>query len=310
LVEKRFLLSEGMAFQFVHPLIRHMLYTAPAGVRRQRLHHQAAAALEMLYADDLEQHIEEIARHVISSGPLADAEKVVEYTRAAGDRAIALCAWNEAARYFEAAVNAAESSELFSAHDRAQLRYWAGFAYYHDLDVGPALEHYSEAVDGFEKTGDVVALSRALTDQARSRITQASVAYGTLIDLQPLEDVLERLGENELRHRALLLGVMSEAYWTARQTSKAEEAGRQAMAIAEQLEDDELYVHCSSGLALAFIQSLRVEEALELWQRTLTRAERGPTFGYKGGRSRAFRWPSHGWVGWMRPRLPRAGPVT
>jgi len=275
LVEKRFLAAEGTGFRFAHPLIRHVAYTAPTGTRRQRLHHQAALALEALYADGLEQHIEEIARHLVNSGPLADAEKVVEYTRAAGGRAIALCAWSEAARYFEAAVNAAEQSDRFSAHDRAQLRYWAGFAYYHDLDVGPALEHYSKAVEGFQETNDVAALAKALTEQTRCRITLASVAYGTLTDLQPLEDALKRLGEDQLRQRALLLGVISEAYWTARETSKAEVAGREAMAIAEQLEDDELYVPCSSGLALSFIQSLRVEEALDLWEHSLMRAERG-----------------------------------
>jgi len=275
LVEKRFLVAEGTAFRFVHPLIRQVVYGACNEVRRQKHHHRVAAALKMLYSDSLDQHVEEIAHHLVNSGSLADAEDVVAHARAAGDRAVAVFAWRQAARYFESAVNAAESSECFSARDRAQLHYWAGFAYYRDLDVGPALEHYGKAVEGFQETGDAGALARALTDQTRCRITQASVAYGTLTDLQPLEDVLDRLGESDLRQRASLLGVMSEAYWTARQTDKAEAVGRQAIGIAEQLGDDELYVFCSSGLALAFIQSLRIDRALEVWKSSLKHAESG-----------------------------------
>ena len=50
-VHERLLQSEGSRIRFAHPLIRHVLYSETIGPRRQRLHAQIAAALELFYAD-------------------------------------------------------------------------------------------------------------------------------------------------------------------------------------------------------------------------------------------------------------------
>jgi predicted ATPase len=122
-LRQRLLLSEGQAFQFAHPLIRHVLYQAPSPARRHRIHQQIAQTLQSLYADNLDAHILEIAHHLVRAGPVADTDTVVAYTRRAGDQAFAVFAWGEAAHYYEAALSAAESSSHFSLRDREELHY-------------------------------------------------------------------------------------------------------------------------------------------------------------------------------------------
>ena len=275
LVENRFLLGEGTTFRFAHPLIRHVAYTAPTGVRRQRLHHQAASALELLYADGLEQHIEEIARHLVNSGSLADAEKVVEYARAAGDRAFGLFAWGEAARYYEAALAAAQTSARFSTHDVALLHYQAGLAYLRDEDVGPSLDQFDRAIAGFEETGDDRGLVRSFAEKVRIRYTLSSTAIGTLSDVEPLRVAVERLGEDDSQLRSRALQTMSTAYFHARRSTESEKLAHEAIALARSSADELLESNAMGALGLSQMQSLQLTEALGMFQRSHELAVKG-----------------------------------
>src|SRR5262249_16816121 len=167
----RLLLAEGYTFQFVHPLIRHVFYTAPSAARRQRMHQQIARSLEHLYADNREEHLLEIAYHLVHAGSAAEAEKVVEYAHQAGDQAFSVCAWGEAARYYEAALSAATATDRFSAHDRAELHYLAGLAHFRDMDVGPCLDQYEKAIEAYRLTGDMRGLAQVLKDKVGVHFT-------------------------------------------------------------------------------------------------------------------------------------------
>ena len=72
--------------------------------RRQWLHQQAAAALEEIYANDLDPHLAELAHHLFAADPSEVGAKAVEYARRAGDRAVAQAAYEEAARLYEMAL--------------------------------------------------------------------------------------------------------------------------------------------------------------------------------------------------------------
>lgn len=273
-VRQRFLVSEGGGFRFAHPLIRHVLYTEASLPRRQRLHHQIAEALEKLYADSLDEQIETIAHHLLNSGGRADSEKVVEFSRRAGDHALSVFAWRDAARYYEAATKAAVSLPDFSQADLAALHYFAGFAYYRDLDTGPCLDHYERAIEGYRAIGDIRGLAQALVDHTRCRITQAAASYGTLPDVQQLEDLVGELRDKHSALQAQALGILSQVYWTARRPDRAEELARESLAIAQRLEDDRLQTQAYSSLALSQFQSMRVKEAVEFWQESLKFARR------------------------------------
>ena len=92
--------------RFTHALIRDVVYERiPAG-QRLRLHQRAGEVLEALYRHDLDPHLAELAHHFFQAAPGGDAGKAVSYTRRAGQRAIALLAYEDAARLFRMALAA------------------------------------------------------------------------------------------------------------------------------------------------------------------------------------------------------------
>ncbi|MGH8631372.1 MAG: ATP-binding protein, partial [Burkholderiales bacterium] len=210
--EQRLLQSEGSRIRFAHPLIRHVLYSETIGPRRQRLHAEISAALESLYADRLEEHMSEIAHHLVSAGPLPPAEKVVEYARRAADHAFGVYAWGEAAHYYEAALTAARECDQVSQRDRADLHRLAACSYSYARDFGPARAHFEQAVKGFRDAGDLAGLALTLAQEGSDRANRT--APGTLVDVNPLEDVLAELGESEPQLRGGILSTLSTLYWT------------------------------------------------------------------------------------------------
>jgi len=107
--------------RFTHALIREVVYERiPAG-QRVRLHQRAGEVLEALYRQDLDPHLAELAHHFFEAAPGGEAGKAVSYARRAGQRAIALVAYEEAARLFRmalAALGPGQSPE----EDRARCR--------------------------------------------------------------------------------------------------------------------------------------------------------------------------------------------
>jgi tetratricopeptide (TPR) repeat protein len=90
--------------RFTHALIRDVVYERiPAG-QRLRLHQRAGEVLEALYRQDLDPHLAELAHHFFAATPGGDAGKAVSYAERAGQRAIALLAYEEAARLFRMAL--------------------------------------------------------------------------------------------------------------------------------------------------------------------------------------------------------------
>ena len=89
--------------RFAHALIRDTLYSELAGPRRARLHRTVGEALEQRYAADRGPHLAELAHHFYAAG---DSAKAVEYAQLAGERAVALFAYEEAVRLYAIAHEA------------------------------------------------------------------------------------------------------------------------------------------------------------------------------------------------------------
>jgi tetratricopeptide (TPR) repeat protein len=107
--------------RFTHALIRDTLYESiPAG-QRVRLHQQAGEALETLYSQDLGPHLAELAHHFFEAAAGGQAGKAVSYAEWAGQRAMTLLAYEEAARLFRMAL-AALSLARPAGQDRARCR--------------------------------------------------------------------------------------------------------------------------------------------------------------------------------------------
>jgi tetratricopeptide (TPR) repeat protein len=93
-------------FQFSHALIQETLAGELSAARRVRLHARIGEALEEIYGVNVEAHASELAYHFAEAGTVLGTEKQVQYSRLAGEQALAAYAWEEAQALFERALTA------------------------------------------------------------------------------------------------------------------------------------------------------------------------------------------------------------
>jgi DNA-binding SARP family transcriptional activator len=104
--------------RFAHVLIRDTLYEGLTAVRRVRLHRLAVEVLEGLYGDESGPHLAELAHHAIAG---SEFDKGLVVARRAGDRALALLAYEEAARLYGSALEALELASPQDERERCRL---------------------------------------------------------------------------------------------------------------------------------------------------------------------------------------------
>src|SRR6185312_5591002 len=101
-------------FAFRHALTRQAVYAELLEREQRTMHRAIAAAVETLYADDLESHLSELAYHTCKAGEWARAR---EYAGRAGERALALYAPHAALEQFTQAIDAAHHLNVAVAPD-------------------------------------------------------------------------------------------------------------------------------------------------------------------------------------------------
>jgi class 3 adenylate cyclase/tetratricopeptide (TPR) repeat protein len=111
-------------------------------------------------------------------------------------------------------------------------------------------------------------------EKTRSELILGSVPLGTLIDLQPLQESLKILGDEESGLHGLLWAIMSNTYWTARQPDQAKDTAQRALRVGQHNEDFSLCAYASFGLAQAELLSLHAPEALVNFEEALRYAQR------------------------------------
>ena len=152
--------------RFTHALIRDTLYEGiPAG-QRLRLHQSAGEALEAFYQQDLDPHLAELAHHFFEAAAGGGAGKAVGYAERAGRRALALLAYEEAARLFKMAL-AALSLARPPGEDQARCRLL--------LALGDALTRMGERQAAREELLRAAGIARRY--RMAEELGQAALAY-------------------------------------------------------------------------------------------------------------------------------------
>ena len=266
--------GDGATYHFAHPLIRQVLYSQGAPAMRQHDHAEIADALIHATGEAGNRPVAAIAHHLIAAGPAADPATVLAYARQAGDQAFAGASWRDAARFYRAALAVDESAHVLTPRDRAKLHSLTGQACYRDQDAEPCLEEFDHALTAFAQCGDMRGHARALVGKTRAQLTLASVAYGTLIDPEPLRAAAERIAEADPSLCALLWSELAQVFWTARRTDEAEAAARRALETGQRLENDYICAEGLRGLWLVQSQVMQVREALASLEQGLMHARR------------------------------------
>ncbi|HEY5639576.1 MAG TPA: tetratricopeptide repeat protein, partial [Dehalococcoidia bacterium] len=194
-------------FVFTHGLVRATLYDELSTPRRVRLHRRVAESLENLYGDDIDAHLTTLAAHYMASAG-GDMEKAILYSIRAGNRAMELVAWEEAAVHFQRSVDAIPESGGEERRCRVLL------------DLGQALSYagqYTGAVDAYRQAAEAarVIASPELLGEAACGFEDA----GYMTDdptlpsrrLALIDEALSSLDTGDSALRALLLAQRTRA---------------------------------------------------------------------------------------------------
>ncbi|TDI84811.1 MAG: hypothetical protein E2O74_04490 [Chloroflexi bacterium] len=298
--------ERGGTFRFAHAVIATTLLEGLSGLRRRRMHHQVAAAIENLRPDDYEA----LAHHYYESG---DVEGGLKYSLRAGDRALGLSAHSEARRHFNRAL---EIASVEGRTDELAIIHLAIGDIESTGDFNLALESYEQAL----------ALTQDPIQQSiiKVKIGRLHAATGNEQGVPLLQEAVETLDPdthgNEL---ALAIASIGRFHHNRGQHRLAIEQLEKAREIADPLNDVETLIYVYLFLAgayqhladfrhsnewarrqielgseakYAFMEAMGYEYLAEnhafmgRWEAALEHAERDEEIGQQNGLSDRVRW--------------------
>ena len=153
----------GAEYIFKHALTQEVAYTSLLVERRKLLHERAGQALESMFAERLDDHLDELARHYSRCDNVA---KAVEYLGRAGQQAMQRSAYAEAISRLTAAINLLlklpDSPERIQRELLLQLSLGSGLSAVNGWGSPEAERAYGRARQLCERLGDPPELFPAL----------------------------------------------------------------------------------------------------------------------------------------------------
>ena len=226
------LLREREAFPearygFTHLLIRQVAYEALLLRARADLHGRAAAALERLYADRVDEVLREVADHYAKS---PDRHKALHYLVRAGDRAASLFAYEDAGTYYRRALETLDP-QAASPAERASILDRLGDAAFAHGALGEARARWIETLDLVRDDG----AGRGVADLHR-KIGVAAWAAGDRDDaLVHLERGLAVLDGVDSREAARLHQELARIHVRLGNHERAMRLAEEALTVADRL---------------------------------------------------------------------------
>ena len=184
-----------------------------------------------------------------------------------------MSAWGDAARYFEAALAAADACGDCSRARPRGAPPPRGLRVLARSRRRPCLEQYELAIAAYRQTDDARGLARAVAEQTRAHVMLASAPYGALVDVDPLREALAALGDAEPALRAQVpghagAGPLDRAPAGAR--PNAQRVKRSPVGAG----DDRLRPKRTTPWRSPSCTRMRQEDALESWEHSREHARR------------------------------------
>jgi tetratricopeptide (TPR) repeat protein len=226
-------------YRFSHALMREVVYDRlPIPVRMQ-LHRRVGEAIERLYGAGAGAHVAELARHFGEVAATGEAAKALAYARQAGEQAMGMYAYEEAAAQYQRALHACKFSDPDEA-GRCELLLRLGEAQARAGDYPDAKETYLQAAQLSRRLGSPEQLARAALGfgephAERGRLNQQLVGL--------LQEALDSLSPRDGPLRVRLLARLSTEFTfsteltAADETQRIEPLSRQAVEMARRVGD-------------------------------------------------------------------------
>ena len=231
-----------LEYIFKHELTREAAYNGLLRKERRALHRQVAEALERLYPDRLEEHVEILAQHWDRAEEPAKATK---YLVRAGDRARRLGASLEAIDFYRLGLERAEAlppserpAELLRLHESLGDVYLLNLSRHAE-----ALAHYTSFLQAAASDEDAARAGRkvAVLHQLCGRLVEAEQCYRT---------ALARLGSVPRCAEASAIHCgLAYLLWARNQLAEAETHAREGLDIAGQVDDARALADANRAMA-------------------------------------------------------------
>jgi tetratricopeptide (TPR) repeat protein len=232
--------------RFADALIRDAAYHRLTRSRRVQLHRQVGEALEVLYASDLDSHLAEVAHHFFESAAGGNGHRAVDYARRAGARAVALLAYEEAARLYRMALAALDSEESVDSGVRCQLLLALGEAQARSGEMAPAKKTFAHAADAAKELGLAELLARAAIGYGGRFVWVRSGRDDRLVPL--LQDALAALPEEDSVLRVKLLARLAGALRDRPSSRPLASISGEAVEMARRLGDPATLAYALDGV--------------------------------------------------------------
>jgi len=220
-------------FRFAHALLRETLYEELSVRQRRQLHERVGAALAELRADDLEAHLAELAHHFSQAARPGHATQALGYAKQAGDWAMGVLAFEQAAGHYERALRALELQDPNDHAERCELLLALGAARMAAGEVTAARVQYERAAALARQMGDGQRLARA----AFGLGVEFTAGIVDDLEIQLLEEALAVLGEADSVLRARVLGRLAKGLQTSPDRNRRVQLSEEAVAMARRIGD-------------------------------------------------------------------------
>lgn len=232
--------------RFCHVLMRDALYEELPTAQRVRLHRRVAELLEERYGlrrdpaangeGQRGSRLAELAHHFFEALPGGDAARALHYCTRAGDHALRLLAFEEAAEHYEAALRVLDASPTLPESGRPRLLVALADARFRAGDPAASGQLLWQVVGSARAAGDAELLAEAAV-----RLHEYKIGGNVMVPvpqrMRALEEAERRLPKADTPLRAHLLASLgSEAFWSD-EPGRAEALLDEAGAIARRVGD-------------------------------------------------------------------------
>ena len=199
----------GDRYVFSHALVRDAIYGELLRGRRVRYHHKIALATERAHAGAPDGYLNELAHHFYMGAPLADADKASRYSRAAGERALRLLAFEEAAMHFARSLEVAGQFGPQDQGERCDALIALAEAQNRAGETEMANANFARAADLARGMGDAERLAAAAL--RAGPLSYLGIVRANEEQVQLLEEARAALAENEDSHLRAMVTARSGA---------------------------------------------------------------------------------------------------
>jgi DNA-binding CsgD family transcriptional regulator/tetratricopeptide (TPR) repeat protein len=246
-------------YRFAHAIIRETLYDELPSARRIRLHHQVGETLASLWQADVDAHAAELTHHFVQAVPSAGIDRAVTFARRAGDRALRLLAYEDAARHYQTALRVQAAGEPVDDVLRCELLLALGEAQTRSGDFAPARETLREAATLARSLGKAELLAHAAVSIA------AGVRMGRLDPglIGLMEEAVDAVATEDSALRVqVLAGLATALVWSGGDSGSQAELAEAAVAIARRVGDPGTLARALAAWCLAVWRPDNVNERL------------------------------------------------